>query len=176
MEKIAISTNAGGLEDVVCPTLGRCATFTIVEIENKEIKNTSTVTNPGTQMGSGAGIQAAQTIANSGATSVITGNVGPNAMNVISQAGIKVYSATGMNVKDAIQAYIAGTLQEITTTVQPFFGQGAGTGAGMGTGMGRGAGRGQAGGTQRPGTGRGAGAGRGAGQGRGRGKQFKEVI
>ena len=151
MEKIAISTNAGGLEDVVCPTFGRCPTFTLVEVEDKQIKKTETIPNPGAQMGMGAGISAAQAVINSGATAVIAGSIGPNASGVIVQAGIRMYSVAGKPVKDVVQEYIDGKLQKIETSNVPGH---------YGMGMGQGMGRGQAG--------FGMGRGRGAGQGRGR--------
>lgn len=148
MEKIAISTVAGGLEDTICPTFGRCATFTVVEVEEKEIKKTETIPNPGAQMGMGAGISAAQAVINAGATTVISGNLGPNALNVIVQAGIKAYTSMGMSVKDAVQAYLDGKLQETTSPTVPGRPE-------MGLGMAQsGAGRGRQGG--------------GAGRGRGR--------
>jgi predicted Fe-Mo cluster-binding NifX family protein len=41
--------------------------------------------------GGGAGIQAAQTVANRGVEAVITGQIGPNAVRVLNSAGIAVY-------------------------------------------------------------------------------------
>jgi predicted Fe-Mo cluster-binding NifX family protein len=140
--KIAVSTGKGGMDDVVVPVFGRCGSFTIVEVEGNEIKGSEVVPNQATRSPSGAGIQASQAIVNSGAESVITGNIGPNSMMVLKQAGIKVFSGAGMKVKEAVKAYLEGKLQEISASTVPG-GAGMGFGMGRGAGMGRGMGRGQ---------------------------------
>jgi predicted Fe-Mo cluster-binding NifX family protein len=155
MEKIAVSTTNGGLEDTINPVFGRCQKYTIVEVENKEIKSDRTVDNKAAQMPGGAGIQAAQDIANQGVSVVITGNIGPNALPILSSAGIRVFSAQGMSVKEAVQAYLDGKLTELNAPTAPGM-PGGGAGMGMRMGGGRGAGRGGGGGMGR---------GRGGGQG-----------
>lgn len=61
----------------------------------------------------GAGVQAAQTVADRGASVLITGNVGPNAMKGLQAAGVRVFSASGIRVSDALQLYEEGALTEI---------------------------------------------------------------
>ena len=130
--KICIATNQGGLEDQVFPVFGRCPTFTFVDVEDKEIKNVEVIPNEFAGAMGGAGIQAAQLVANKGANVVIAGNYGPNAYPILNQAGISVVSAQG-NVKDVIMKHVNGELPEITQSTAPRFG---------GMGMGRGGGRG----------------------------------
>lgn len=154
MEKIAVSTATGGLEDPVVPRFGRCSNFTLVEVENNEIKNTETVQNPGAQMAGGAGIQAAQAIVDAGADTVITGAVGPNVSAILIQADIDAYSASGVKVKDAVQSYLDGELTKIPLSNAPQF---------PGAGAGRGSGRGRAQGGQGQGS-RGQGKGRQGGE------------
>lgn len=65
----------------------------------------------------GAGIQAAQQIAKTGATALITGHVGPKAFKVLQSEGIKMYSV-GENVftaQEALQAFQGGQLQGLET-------------------------------------------------------------
>ncbi len=138
--KICIATNQGGLEDQVFPVFGRCPTFTFVDMEDKEIKNVEVIPNEFAGAMGGAGIQAAQLVANKGANVVIAGNYGPNAYPILNQAGISVVSAQG-NVKDVIMKHVNGELPEITQSTAPRFG-GMGMGRGGGRGMGRGGGRG----------------------------------
>jgi predicted Fe-Mo cluster-binding NifX family protein len=126
--KIAVSTFKGGLGDSICPTFGRCSTFTIVEVDEKEKKilKTNLIPNPGGMAGGGAGIAAAQEIIKSGAKNLITGNCGPNAVAVLMQAGISVYSSTG-TVEDAVTKFLEGKLSSVTAPNVPgHFGMGFG--------------------------------------------------
>jgi len=95
----------------------------------------------------GAGIQAAQMVVNSGVNSVITGNLGPNAADTLAAAGLKTYLGVSGTVREALQQYKSGQLQESSgPTVESHFGTGGvggGAGAGRGTGRGRGGGRGR---------------------------------
>jgi len=88
--KIAIATDKGGLDDSVFPIFGRCTTFTIVEVEGEEIKDTQVVPNQFMDARGGAGIQTSQLLAGRGVDVVIAGNFGPNAFDVLKQAGVKV--------------------------------------------------------------------------------------
>jgi len=138
--RICIATNQGGLEDQVSPVFGRCPTFTFVDVEDKEIKNVEVIPNEFAGAMGGAGIQAAQLVANKGANVVIAGNYGPNAYPILNQAGISLFSAQG-NVKEVVMKHVNGELPEITQSTAPRFG-GMGMGRGGGRGMGRGGGRG----------------------------------
>lgn len=134
--KILVSTAKGGLDDEVNPLFGRCQTFTIVDVDEKgkKINGAKVVPNPAWQQGGGAGIAAAQKVADIGASAVITGNCGPNAMVVLKQAGIKVYAASG-KVKAAVGSFLANKLENIDSQSVPgHFGMGAGIGLGGGRG------------------------------------------
>jgi len=106
--KILIPTQGnGGLDDIVSPVFARAPSFTIVEVEGKEIKKTEVETNTAASGFGGVGIQAAQFAANKGVNVIITGSIGPNASMVLSQAGIQVVTGfQGMKVKDAIGNYL----------------------------------------------------------------------
>ena len=68
--------------------------------------------------------RAGQLVADKGATAVITGNVGPNAMNVRNAAGIEVYRGSGATVKENVELFKKGALSKISSTVPPHFGMG----------------------------------------------------
>ena len=53
----------------------------------------------------------------------MTGNVGPNALAVLNSAGVKVYRAGGLNVKEAIEKFLKGELEQITSPSEPKFGR-----------------------------------------------------
>lgn len=135
--KVCVTAAGPGLEASLDPRFGRCAYFVVVETETMEAESI-----PNSSAASGAGIGAAQTIANAGAGALITGNIGPNAAETLKAAGVKVYLATGGGVKGALERFKNGELSEASSaSVQAH--SGMGTGRGMGRGGGRGGGRGQ---------------------------------
>jgi len=80
----------------------------------------------------GAGIQAAGDVIREGIKCVISGAVGPNAIRVLSSAGVEFYEALPGSVRDNIEALKGGRLRKIyAPTVPGHFGQG-GRGGGYG--------------------------------------------
>jgi len=70
------------------------------------------VPNPASGAVGGAGIQAVQIIASKGAKVVITGNVGPNAFQALSAAGIKIITGAYGTVREVVEKYRRGELKE----------------------------------------------------------------
>jgi len=137
--KIAVSSNGNDLNAQVSPVFGRCPYYLFVDTESMEFE---AVANPAISAPGGAGIQAAQFVASQGAKAVLTGNVGPNAFNVLQAAGVQVFTVAGGTVKEAVEAHKEGRLQAINgPSAGPYAGMG-GRGMGMGRGGGRGMGRG----------------------------------
>jgi len=145
--KIAVSATAPHLNAALDPRFGRCQYFLIVDSESMEFE---AIENPAITAPGGAGIQAAQLIAEKDADAVITGNCGPNAYQVLSASGIPVFLGASGSVRDVVEAYRKGRLSPITAAS-------TGPGAGMRGGMGGGTGGG------------GMSGGRGGGMGGGRG-------
>lgn len=116
--RIGISSTGKTLEDNVDLRFGRCPYFLIVDIEDKEIKNVHAKENSATGQAGGAGIAAAQTVAEEKVEAVITANVGPRAFDVFNQLGIKVYKGEG-TVKDAVEKFMRGELNEISNATGP---------------------------------------------------------
>jgi len=110
--KIAISSTGKKLTDNVSEVFARCPYFIIAEIKNRKIEKTEIIKNESTDQMSGAGISAAQLIAEKNVNAVITGNVGPRALDVLRQFNIKIYSGSG-TVKEVLQEFIDGKLKKI---------------------------------------------------------------
>ncbi|ADI31236.1 NifB/NifX family molybdenum-iron cluster-binding protein [Staphylothermus hellenicus] len=106
MVKIAFPTDKGGLDDYIYDRFGRTPTFTIVEVEDSEIKNVKIVENPGHKAGSGAGIKAVQKLIEEKIDVVAGPNPGPNSYMALQQSNIKVVTVLGLKVKDAIEHVI----------------------------------------------------------------------
>lgn len=128
--KVAVSSTGSDLNAAVSPVFGRCPYYVFVDTETMEFE---AVANPAQSAPGGAGIQAAQFVAGKGVGAVLTGNVGPNAFNVLQSAGIPIFIATGGTVREAVEAYKAGKLQSIAA---PTGRMGRGMGRGMGWGVG----------------------------------------
>jgi len=92
-DKIAVSSQGPGLDDRVDPRFGRAAGFVIVDPQTMEFTYLDNLA--ARDMASGAGIQAAETVARSGARIVLTGQVGPKAQQVLSAADIQVVEDLG---------------------------------------------------------------------------------
>lgn len=135
MAKIAVSSNQGGLEDQVSSVFGRCQTFTLVEAEGNQIKDSEIVQNQYANERSGAGIQAAGFIANQGVEAIIASNFGPNVTSVFNEADIKMAPASGMSVRDAVQKYLKGDIKIVTQATASAKAGGGGMGRGMGRRM-----------------------------------------
>ena len=127
--KICVSASSNSLDANVDSRFGRCPYFVIIDSETMEF---DLVPNDSTNAAHGAGIQAAQTVVNKGVKVVITGNVGPNAFQVLSTTGIKVLTGVSGTIKEAVEKYKNGKLQETANpTVGGHFGMGKGSGRGQ---------------------------------------------
>ena len=155
--KIAISAAGPSLDDLVDPRFGRCACFLIIDTGTLEFE---VIENSSKNLSGGAGIEAAQRVADQGVTHVLTGRCGPNAEKVLSAAGIKIVDGCEGTVREAVERFRSEDVSSAqrppvsrTPAPQPLApapsrqtiagrGSGRGMGGGGGRGMGGGGGRG----------------------------------
>lgn len=110
MPKIAISCDEPTLDAKVDPRFGRAAGFLIVDPDTMDFQYLDNGTSQ--TMAQGAGIQAAELVAQSGAKFVLTGFVGPKAFTALSAAGIQVAEKLeNVTVREAIEQFKAGNVQ-----------------------------------------------------------------
>jgi predicted Fe-Mo cluster-binding NifX family protein len=127
--KICVTATADSLDAQIDPRFGRCAYFVIVDSETMQFE---AIPNMAAGATGGAGIQAAQTIANKGVTLLITGNIGPNAFGALSAAGIEIVTGAFGTVRGAVEKFKRGELNKTgAPTVGGHFGMG-GRGGGRG--------------------------------------------
>jgi len=139
--KVVVSANGLDLNAPASSVFGRCPAYVFVDTETMAYEG---VENPAQAASGGAGIQAAQFVVNKGAQAVLSGNLGPNAFNVLAAANVPVYLVPQGTVREAVEAFKAGRLQQMSAAnVQSHAGlYGGGRGMGRGMGMGMGGGRG----------------------------------
>jgi predicted Fe-Mo cluster-binding NifX family protein len=127
--KICVSATSDNLEAQLDPRFGRCLYLIIVDSETMQFQAIPNIAAGST---GGAGIQAAQSIANQCAKVVITGNVGPNAFGALSAAGIEIVTASSGTVREVVEKFKNGELERTgAPTVGGHFGMGRGRGRGI---------------------------------------------
>ncbi|MCQ8903005.1 MAG: NifB/NifX family molybdenum-iron cluster-binding protein [Methanothrix sp.] len=131
--KICVTAGGAGLDAPLDPRFGRCPFFVVVDLDSMA---DSSVQNTAAGAAGGTGIQAAQMVSQLGVSALVTGNVGPNALQVLSSAGIEIYQSQGGTVRDAIERFRRGELVKLSAPSVPPQG-GMGRGRGMGGGRGK---------------------------------------
>jgi len=102
----------GGLEAQRSGHFGHCDVFTLVEVDNGEILNVTTVQN-GAHFQGGCHVPV-QILQQSGANAIIVGGIGMRPLMGFKQVGIEVfYGPQGETVKSAIDQLVQGQLQPI---------------------------------------------------------------
>ncbi|CVK17898.1 NifB/NifX family molybdenum-iron cluster-binding protein [Sporomusa sphaeroides] len=112
--KIAITAHGEDCQASVDTRFGRADYFVIYDQEKDTWETVANTQN--LEAAHGAGIQAGQLLAKTGAGVLITGHVGPKAFKIVSAANISMYSLGTENntVKAALEAFLAGNLTPIT--------------------------------------------------------------
>ena len=107
--KIAISSTEPDPDAQVDLRFGRCRCFALVDVDADTYDY---IDNEAAALTGGAGLQAAQMLADAGVSAIITGNIGPNAATVLEAAGIKTYLCNTGTVGEVLQEYRNGRLSE----------------------------------------------------------------
>lgn len=109
MKKIAVTSMGETMESPVDPRFGRARYFVVYDLDDD---NWDVVDN-GSAMDAaqGAGIQAAQRVARTGAGAVATGHCGPKAFRALQSAGVDVFVGAEGTVREVVDRYRRGELQ-----------------------------------------------------------------
>jgi predicted Fe-Mo cluster-binding NifX family protein len=93
--RIAVATNGRrGLEDSVSDVFGKAKTFTIIDLENGEVKDVQVVDNPAASYRYGSGPIVSKTLADLKVSSVIATQFGPGASALLEHHNIERISVT----------------------------------------------------------------------------------
>ncbi len=111
-EKIAISTFSDNLEGDIDSRFGRCSYFLLIKLENEKMSLLEAIKNIHKDMQGGAGISVAEMIASQNIGTVITGNIGPRALEVLNQFHINVFKFNG-TIKESMKNFVEKKLTQI---------------------------------------------------------------
>ena len=114
--QVAISSSGSDLNSQVYPQFGRAPYILIVDSDTMQYE---ALENPNVASAGKAGIKTAQLVADKGTQVVLTGNVGPNAFDVLWAASIEVIKGVSGTVESAVKRYLQGHLQPVGQSALP---------------------------------------------------------
>lgn len=117
--KVAISCSGQTLADDLDPRFGRAACFLVVDTDTMSV---TVIDNAARAASGGAGIAAAQSVIDQKIDAVITGQLGPNAMNVLRDADILMYQGISGSASSNIIAFKEKRLIPIISSRAPHAG------------------------------------------------------
>lgn len=103
--KICLTAKHNTLEAEMDPHFGRAPYFLVLDPGTQQIE---AIRNPYAEEAQGAGILAAQMLADKGVRIIVTGQVGPKADKVLQTAGIQIISGATGTVKEVIRNLVQG--------------------------------------------------------------------
>lgn len=115
--KIAISTDG----QYVSPHFGRCPEFTIIEVEDNDLKNKETIDNPGHHPG-----YLPQYLNKIGVTCIVTGGMGMRAKELFEQANIDTILGVEGKIDEVVSKILKNTLKGGESICKPGAGKGYG--------------------------------------------------
>jgi predicted Fe-Mo cluster-binding NifX family protein len=113
--KICVTSVGRDMTSSVDPRFGRAAHFLLIDTETNQFHCLDDVT----AKVQGAGVMVAQSVIDSGASAVVTGQIGPRAYDVLAAAGIEIFLAPSATVGGAIQDLHAGRLEKLRGPTSP---------------------------------------------------------
>lgn len=106
--KLLVTATGNTLDSAVDPRFGRARWFVVVDTDTNEVRAIDNAESR--DAAQGAGIQAGEMAANSGAQVVLTGHCGPKAFRALRAAGIQLVIGASGTVREAVESYRAGAL------------------------------------------------------------------
>ncbi|MFX1513896.1 MAG: NifB/NifX family molybdenum-iron cluster-binding protein [Promethearchaeota archaeon] len=100
--KVLVTSSSQSLNGPIDPRFGRCPFFLVFELPSH---TPHVIPNQSEKVMHRIGITVAQKICLQGIKTVITGNIGPNAFQVLSSAGIQVFTTSPTSVKKALEKF-----------------------------------------------------------------------
>ncbi len=100
--KVAVAAQGRDKTSLVDSRFGRCPYFQIINLDQPE--EWQVLENPGNSARRGAGVTAGQFVADQGVDQAVAGNFGPNAVQVLESAGLKIVKkGSALSVEEIIE-------------------------------------------------------------------------
>ncbi len=119
--KIAIPVNGRDIDSGVCMSFGRAPFFLIYDTTDS---TEDYIVNKAAESQGGAGIKAAQDVADSGSEILLAPRCGENAAQVLKASGLKIYKTEGDSIRSNIDKFTEGKLSVLGEVHPGFHGHG----------------------------------------------------
>ena len=100
--RIAVTTNEQKVDSPVEERFGRCQFFALLDTDSGDV---TFVSNVGVEASSGAGVKAAQQLIDLEVGLLVTGQVGPGALEILKEGEVRVESWTAGTVGEALKRF-----------------------------------------------------------------------
>ena len=110
--RIAVTATGLGFKDEIDIRFGRCTYFLIIDPDSMTVEP---LRNTFALLGTGCGIQSALLLIDRGVKVLITGNCGPSAFQVLSDAGLHTILEVSGTVREVVDQYKAGAFKEASS-------------------------------------------------------------
>jgi predicted Fe-Mo cluster-binding NifX family protein len=98
--RIAVTTNEKKMDAPVEERFGRCQFFALLDTSSGDV---TFVPNAGAEASSGAGVKAAQQLIDLEVELLVTGQVGPGALDILKEGEVRVESWTAGTVAETLK-------------------------------------------------------------------------
>ncbi len=111
-KRVAVAAaDDGGLEAAVSMHFGRCPFYIVFELSGEQVTGVESVANP--SAGEHRPGRMPRVVAGLGAEVIISGGMGPRALDAFEQLGIEAVTGASGKVGDALGAYLSGDLRGV---------------------------------------------------------------
>lgn len=125
--RVIVTSTGSTIDSSMDPRFGRAEYFLIVDTDTMK---TTAMDNASRHASGGAGIAAAQAVIDARVDALVTGHLGPNALNVLRDTKISLYEGVPATVAENLNQLKAGQLKTVSASGPSHLGQCGGMGQG----------------------------------------------
>lgn len=112
--KVLFTTSGDDLDAPLDARFGRAPKYLLYDLDAETFEVVDNQEN--VQMSHGAGVQSAGMVARLTPSAVVTGHCGPKAFQVLTAAGITIYTSNAATVREALEQYKSRSLSQAATS------------------------------------------------------------